>query len=599
MDKKLKKYLTIILIVVVAALFLWFVVIWPMYEFKKDEKMLEDAAKRYYELNSTELPTGSRIATVSMQTLYHKSYLKEDFYIPYTKEPCSLKDSWVKVKKENGEYKYYTNLKCGVLESNVDNNGPKIKLKGSDTITIDLGEEYKEPGVKSIKDDTDGKMKTSVVTIKNDEVNTNETGTYTVTYTALDSLKNKTTVTRTVNVVSKIKNAVNKATDNKGYYIGANPNNYISLSGMMFRIIGVDGDNVKIVAEEDVANVNYTGITSWLDYYMEHINEDAKKLLVKNEYCNMTVTDTTLDTTECASTTKERYAYIPSVVDVNKAEDNTGNFLRPSTMSWIANEKNKDTAYTTRNIFFGDYRSARYYPDKKSQNYGVRPVLTIKGDTLVKTGNGTFESPYTFGETKTGQTDDLINTRNTGEYINYSGKLWRIVEVNEDGTTKIILDDTIKQDGKRIETHYQTNDNAKIYNPKQKGNVGYYINNKASEFIDTTYFVNKNIEVPIYKSEIAYGKEESTKEYKVKLSAPNMYEMFSAYSYKPNTMRSYWLINSSKAKKIKATITDIGVVQTDMTDYTEFGIRVVGNLNKSVLIVKGKGTYNNPYTITK
>lgn len=598
MDKKLKKYLTIILIVV-AALFLWFVVIWPMYEFKKDEKMLEDAAKRYYELNSTELPTGSRIATVSMQTLYHKSYLKEDFYIPYTKEPCSLKDSWVKVKKENGEYKYYTNLKCGVLESNVDNNGPKIKLKGSDTITIDLGEEYKEPGVKSIKDDTDGKMKTSVVTIKNDEVNTNETGTYTVTYTALDSLKNKTTVTRTVNVVSKIKNAVNKATDNKGYYIGANPNNYISLSGMMFRIIGVDGDNVKIVAEEDVANVNYTGITSWLDYYMEHINEDAKKLLVKNEYCNMTVTDTTLDTTECASTTKERYAYIPSVVDVNKAEDNTGNFLRPSTMSWIANEKNKDTAYTTRNIFFGDYRSARYYPDKKSQNYGVRPVLTIKGDTLVKTGNGTFESPYTFGETKTGQTDDLINTRNTGEYINYSGKLWRIVEVNEDGTTKIILDDTIKQDGKRIETHYQTNDNAKIYNPKQKGNVGYYINNKASEFIDTTYFVNKNIEVPIYKSEIAYGKEESTKEYKVKLSAPNMYEMFSAYSYKPNTMRSYWLINSSKAKKIKATITDIGVVQTDMTDYTEFGIRVVGNLNKSVLIVKGKGTYNNPYTITK
>ena len=599
MNRKLKKYLTIILIVVVAALFLWFVVIWPMYEFKKDEKMLEDAAKRYYELNSTELPTGSRIATVSMQTLYHKSYLKEDFYIPYTKEPCSLKESWVKVKKENGEYKYYTNLKCGVLESNIDNNGPKIKLKGSDTITIDLGEEYKEPGVKSIKDDTDGKMKTSVVTIKNDEVNTNETGTYTVTYTALDSLKNKTTVTRTVNVVSKIKNAVNKATDNKGYYIGANPNNYVRLSGMMFRIIGIDDDNVKIVADEDVANVNYTGISSWLDYYMEHINEDAKKLLVKNEYCNMTVTDTTLDTTECASTTKERYAYIPSVVDVNKAEDNTGNFLRPSTMSWIANAKDKDTAYTTRNIFFGDYRNSRYYPDKKSQNYGVRPVLTIKGDTLIKNGNGTFESPYTFGETKTGKTDELINTRNSGEYISYSGKLWKIVEVNEDKTTKIILEDTIKQDGKRMETYYQTDSVSKIYNPKEKGNVGYYINNKASEFIDTSYFVNKNIEVPIYKSEIAYGKEESTKEYKVKLSAPNMYEMFSAYSYKPNTMKSYWLINSSKAKRIKAAVTDIGVVQTEVTDYTEFGIRVVGNLNKSVLIVDGKGTYNNPYTITK
>ncbi len=601
MNKKVKTTLKLIVIVVIIALFVWFVFIWPTYTFKKNEQTLEDAAKRYFELNQTELPTGTRIATVDMQTLYHKAYLKEDFYIPYTDEPCSLKESWVKVKKEtNGEYKYYTYLKCGALESTVDSKGPEITLNGSDTVTVDLGEEYKDAGVKSVVDNTFGKMEVSDVTIKTSEVDTSKIGEYKVTYTAYDELKNKTTVTRTVKVVSKIKNAVSKITGETGYYTGKNPNNYIRLSGMMFRIIGIDGDNVRIVAEEDIANVNYDGIESWLDYYYEHITDAAKKLLVKNKYCNMTISDTTLETSECTSFTKERYVYIPSATDINKTKDTTGSFMKPETLSWLANPKDTTKAYATRNVMFGNLAGYDFYSDEKVKNYGVRPVLTIKGTSLLTAGNGTYENPYTFGETKTAKTDDLVNTRYTGEYISYSGVLWRIIGVNSDGTTKIISCQNIKQDGVNVKTNYtETTSTTKIYNPTEKNNVGYYINNKISEFIDTSYFVNKNVSVPIYKNEIQYGQETSTKKYKVKLSAPNMYEMFSAHSTSAENMKSYWLINSSKTEYKGGAVSDAGVTLNTISEFDSFGVRVVANLNSKVLITKGHGTLENPYNITK
>ena len=602
MNKKVIKYLKLLVVVVIIALFLWFVVIKPSYNFKQYENQLEKAGQRYFDLNSTELPTGNRVATVTMQTLYHKAYLEEDFYIPYTDEPCNLKESWVKVRKVDGKYKYYTYLQCGAMKSSVDNKGPEIKLNGQETITIDLGDEYKEPGVKSVVDNGDGKLDVKNVTINSKKVDTNKVGTYEVTYTALDGLKNKTTVTRKVEVVSKIKNAVNIATEKKGYYTGVDANNYVKLSGMLFRIIGIEGKNVKIVAEEDIANVNYSGISKWLDdYYMKHISEASKKLLVKNKYCNMAITDSNTKS-DCTSFTKERYAYIPTMSDIeNTLDENNNSFMKPSTISWLSNESDKDNAYTTRNIFFGESVGASYYKDSKTKNYGVRPVLTIDGDTLIKKGEGTRVSPYEFGETKTGKPDDLINTRYTGEYIEYGGIKWRIIEVNSDGTTKIISVENIKQNGANVTTNYEgVTTTEKVYNPKQKGNVGYFINNKASEFIDTSYFVNKEITVPIYNGEIQYGKEKSTKKYEVKLSAPNMYEMFSAKATTVNTTRSYWLINSTKEELKKAAVTDAGVVVTEKVgNFDNYGIRVVANLKKSVNITKGNGTIDFPYNISK
>ena len=68
-------------------------------KFHDNEKQMINAAKRYFEINSNELPTGKRIKTLSLNTLYSKAYLENDFYVPYTSNVCDQTDSWVKVRK--------------------------------------------------------------------------------------------------------------------------------------------------------------------------------------------------------------------------------------------------------------------------------------------------------------------------------------------------------------------------------------------------------------------------------------------------------------------------------------------------------------------
>lgn len=599
MEKKIIKYIKIVITIAIPCLFIWFLIISPYLDFKKNEKTMEAAAERYFELNSDKLPTGKRVATVTLKKLFNDSYIKEDFYLPYTTEPCSVTESWVKVKKnDDNEYEYYTYLQCGVFKSSVDHKGPTITLNGKEEITINRGEEYKDPGIKSVKDNTDGKMDIDSVTIDDSAVDTNKNGTYEVTYTVLDSFKNKTTITRTVNVVQKLNVTVKKEASESGIYKGKIVNNYIYFSGMLFRIIGIDGENVKIVTANDIANVNYDGIDEWLDYFYEHISNDSKKYLVKNKYCyGDKANDIVSTNTECGKQTKERYVYILSSKELNESYDaNKETYLFTSSISWTSSRADSKTAWAAKDRFFGV--TSQYMSFSKEYNLGVRPVLTIKGNTLITTGDGSEENPYSISDIKIGKADEYLNTRYSGEYITYSGYTWRIIETDEDGTTKVVSTEKVTLASNNDEIKYDTTDAIKIYNPNQKGNVGYYINQKTGDTVNEKYFVAKEVTVPIYKTVAKYGKETETKKYKVKFAAPNMYEMFSAADGENGY--GYWLINSSQEQYRKYMTSTVGVVYYDyLSDSMTASIRPVGYLDKKVKIVSGAGTKNDPYKISK
>ena len=569
-----------------------------MITFHKNEESLENAAKRYFEINKEQLPTGERVKTITLKELYNDSYLKEDFYSPYSKKSCSITNSWVKVRRENNEFKYYVYLDCGILNSKIDHDGPDIKLNGDSKITLGVDEVYKELGVKSVVDNNDGKLDVKDVTIKG-KVDTSKIGTYEIEYIAFDKLSNKTVVTREVSVVKKIKNVVKKDLGNVTNYSGNPTNNYIMLSNMIFRIFGLDdNDNVIIVADQDIANVNHSKLDKWLNYYYKHLNSDAKKMLVKSKFCNMDITDNTLDTLQCNSYTKEKNVYIPSIVEVNKAQAGDTNFMKTFTMSWVSNKKSDKEAYVTRKYFVGDAAGKSFLSYNIDDNYGVRPMMIMNGNTNILGGDGSFLNPYYFEDINIGATSSLVNERKTGEYIEDHGTLWRIIDTMDDGTTKVITVDTLGygMDSPKIYTE------AEIikYNPNNKNNIAYYINNNLNDYVDTSNFVNHEIEVPIYKDKIIYGKEIETKKYKVKLSAPNMYEMFSAQSAteKFANSRSYWLLNTSNTKRKTGAITDIGVpVNEEMQLYDTYGFRLVAYLKKDKVIVSGEGTYYYPYII--
>ena len=166
MNKSMIGKIKLLIVVAIIGVFVWTFILSPMLTFKSNEKKLEDAARRYYELFPNSLPTGERVGTVTLETLYRKSFIDKDIFIPLTKKTCSVTNSWVKVRKENGEYKNYTYLECGVMTSSIDHKGPEVKLNGDSNITLGVGEEFKDPGVKSVVDNKDGKIDVKNVTIK-------------------------------------------------------------------------------------------------------------------------------------------------------------------------------------------------------------------------------------------------------------------------------------------------------------------------------------------------------------------------------------------------------------------------------------------------
>lgn len=602
MQKGFVRGLKLFVVLAIVGAFVWFLVLSPMITFRNNEKTLEDAAKDYYERNSDRLPTGERVSTLSLSTLYKQSYLKEDFKIPYSEKLCSIENSWVKVKRgADGKYEYIAYLDCGVLKSNIDHKGPVIKLNGGEEIQVSVGDEFKDPGVSSVVDDNDGKLDTKDVTVKG-KVDTSKVGEYELTYSAFDSLSNKTTVTRTVKVVKIFNRIVKKDLGKETNYKGNPTNNYVRLSNMYFRIFGVDSnDNVILVSEEDVSNVNYSKLEKWLDeVYIEHFTEEAKKLLVQSKFCNMKVGEDNLDISKCSTYTKKRYAYVPSIIDINSAEENGSNFMKTYTMSWTANSKDSKNAYLTRNVFYGDEYGKSYLAYNVDEIYGVRPKIVIKGDTLVTGGDGSKNNPYTFGEVKKAKGGSLLNTRYPGEYIVSDGYLFRIIEVDEDGTTKIISDDTLGNLNERPMTDSNSGDLTVKYDIKDKKSYAYYINNQASKYIDVSLFVAKEINAPVYKNKIIYGEEKKNNKFKVKVAPPDIFEMFSAQvNRNKHSSHSYWLINSSESKeRVGSVILDIGVpINETIPHYAEFGVRVVGYVKKGAVISTGSGTYDDPYKL--
>ncbi len=138
------------------------------------------------------------------------------------------------------------------------------------------------------------------------------------------------------------------------------------------------------------------------------------------------------------------------------------------------------------------------------------------------------------------------------------------------------------------------------YDPADKTSVAYFINNRISEYIDTSFFQKHEIEVPVYKDKIIYGEEISKKKYTVLLAAPDMYEMFSAQSstLQGNISLSYWLRNTSQAERIGAAVYDAGVpVNEKINSFDQYGIRVEGFIKGDSVINRGNGTLASPYKL--
>lgn len=594
-NKKNEKIIKMVVTVIVIALLVWFIIINPLLKFKSMENKLLESSKRYFEINTSMLPTGTKIKKISLQTLYDKDFIQEDLRAPYTNKYCDAENSWVRVSKDGNDYKYNVYLECGIFKSKTDHKGPEINLNGKDEVVVYQGDKYKDAGIKSVVDDTDGKIDINKVKIDTSKVNTDKVGNYEVTYTISDSLENKTVKVRTVKVIQILNNIVNKNTDKSKTYKGANNNNYVMIDGIIFKIIGINSDNsVKVVSNEVLGSVDYDGIDSWLnDYFYEKLSDSAKKYIVKSKWCNEKVTDPSTYA-KCSSYSKKKYIGLLSIADYNNSKDSNGiSNINTSIANWTLSSKTDKEAWVYSYYNMNEGGLKEYKEFSTDEIYSVKPAFNIMEDATISSGDGSQSNPYILdGNSNSYKKGTKISEVKTGTYLSYSGYKWRVIGKEDDGTTKVIMNEPIK--GKNGVYYIQYDSKLVPYNPTRKDNLGFNIANKASEYIKTDYFVSKKVVVKEYKK-VLYNKEKSTKEYNVKFTSASLFDLYSA-----NTTSGYsnWYQESSDSLVYINSAT-LGVISSEFSNIETNSIRLVGYLNKNVVIKSGLGTVDNPFTLTK
>lgn len=588
MSEKNKKKITISLIVVIAVALIWFLIISPLIEFKKSEKEVLNAGKRYFEVNKTYLPTGNRIKTISLKTLYNKDFIKEDIKVPNSSSMCDENESWVKVQKKNNEYNYNVYLKCGIYSSKVDHKGPTITLKGENEITVNKGDKFKDPGIASVSDNTDGKIDTKQVKVDSN-VNINKNGTYEIKYSIKDSFDNKTEVIRTVKVVQILDKIVKKETDKTNYYKGNDNNNYIKLDGILFKIVGLNEDgSVKVTSSEPLAFVDYNSVDTWLnDYFYDKLSDNVKKYIkTDSKWCNEVISNTD-NYTKCNKYGKKKAVGLLSVADINNSKDKDGNSnLGTWQYSWLGNSKKSKLLKSGSN-------SMKIQEENKNTLTGIRPTINLKTNLEISSGSGEASSPYLLkGRKKSLKAGEKISEAMTGEYILYSGYTWRVIGKESNGTTKIVMNESLEMDYQVITTIFDKKNS--YYNPTQKTNVGYKIANDVNSYINVNLFDKKSINVNLYKKYINYSEKTKVKQYKTKIEEVSLFDLYS-----PSTVSNHWFRES--------TSNGLAYMNSPLTDVSEEKIingstgliKLTANLNKNVSVKKGNGLITNPYNLVK
>lgn len=609
--KKLKKKDWIKMIIIASiglVLLLTGILSWTFYfskyqQFNKQEKEFLEAVTRFYSLNQQYLPKKGETREMTLQDLYDGEHIS-DLYVPRTRKLCDS-NSWVRVyQNESGEYEYNVYLKCGKLESKGDHTGPEITLNGEENMVISLGSQYQEPGISKVYDKEDGTLDPNSVTIDSSSLNTNKVGTYNITYTVRDKSYNKTVVTRKVTIAQNLTEVVRSHTDESNYYKGLDVDNYLLFSGMLWQIVNVNADgSVKIVSYDDISNITYgqleedydkSNIRDWLNnYFYKALNNPDQYIVSDSNWCLDYADNENAIINTCTNTIQDKVGLL-TISDWNQSKQNNTTYLNTIGSYWLLTRQNEHYVYTH------SMTSGGIYTMRSTSNLGVKPVVNLKSNLYIVSGNGTNDNPYKLDDYSYGQTNNKIKDRLIGEYVNYSGMLFRISGFDDDKNIKLISADFLGNatTQKYFYTSYQNEDKIMKFNPSQKGNIGYQLNDQYIDYIDDKLIVSHEYSIYEYDENINYSQYKINSTFKSKLSIPTSFELFSGTNEKMNAQVNYWLLDYVDEKNA-LMINNANGISFNITEgfYDSNAFKLVFYLKNTATISRGTGTYWDPYLV--
>ncbi len=601
------KYLKAVGILIAISLFLfllsyilWYFWLSKIEIFKQEEQTFLNAVKRYYEFRQELLPKKGESREMTLEKMFLEDRV-EALYVPKTKTLCDT-SSWVRVvQTEEGEYQYYTYLKCGKYESDIDHEGPKIELNGEENMIINHNTTYEEPGVKSVTDNVDGKIDISQVIIDNSKVDTSKVGTYEVTYKVKDSTHNQTRVTRKVTVARNFSETVASETDETNYYKGEVEDNYVQFSGMLWRIINVDENgNVKLISEDVVSNLRYdstgykdSNVEAWLNNVFYNSLTNPDKYLVDTTYCVGAVNSVDDINSSCSETVTAKVGLL-SIDEYNKTVSNgiSAASYRNNYSYLLTNKMGAENLMVIERRIIAPRNSLDIAP--------IKPVITIKSGLYITDGDGTKENPYKLNDYQYGKEHEKINNRLIGEYVSYSGQLFRITGKEKDGSIKVIgAHPLLNVTDDRVLTVSVSDIENYQYNHTDENNPGYILNEDYIEYLDDSHIIPYEYEIITNAPNTKYNELEKEK-VKAKLMLASTIDLFSSVSSSPYSAQRIQLFSDrSTGENMVIMLNVVTGVSYELTtdNFSEFSMKVLTHLDGNLKIRSGKGTLKDPYIL--
>ena len=432
-------------------------------------------------------------------------------------------------------------------------------------------------------------------------------------------LLRKITSTGTVKEVIEddIMNRLNYEDSGQTFVTGSNPNNYIWYSGKLWRVVSIDpSDNsVKLVTQWNISAIFYDNdssafegsyIESWLndttvDGFLYNLREPEKFIKMDSMWNASQMSDTSkLPSEEEGGTIVE-----DAVGLLNAYEYSMGG----SSNSYLNNHLNwwTLTPYTSYNINYIDDGNISNIASNEYA-YGIRPVINLKPEIKVISGNGAEDNPYRLEEDNDTNLEGVkLNSRYSGEYIKFGNgenNLYRIVSHETDGLTKITSVEPLKENG-TFKTmafgdgvyYSSTNTIGSFLNGEYlEKYVGTDYNNMIED--NTTWYLGRIYVGQSYKlAKYAYtSMSEYATSTKSIIGLLRLGELMSGQFDTFENNSYYWTLTPSSTVNLYV-VRNNGNMHSTATGSPAIAIKPALNLKPNVIITSGDGTKENPFTI--
>ncbi len=595
------KYFKVVLVLLIILLVGWLIYslfIEKRLIFQENEKQFLEGVKNYYDSNSLELP---KEGGYREKRLSEMGSWVDQLYVPKKKQACDG-DSFVRVINEDGKYRYVTYLKCGKYESNTDHESPSIVLNGEDSVVVHLNATYEDEGVKEVKDNH-GKIDPSKVKIDTSSVDTSKVGTYEVNFRVYDKNYNTATAKRTVVVAETLSARIQRENGIAYTYTGAEAENYVLFSGMMWRILKLDEDgNIAIITDNNIANLYYSNygedykdsnVYHWLnDYFYGNINENSKQYILDATWCYDNQENAGIIST-CNSSVKAKVGLL-SVSDYEKSKEENRSYLVDNARFILLNKQSDEEVWISD--IYNDNALGNYNVQDLS---GVRPVIYLSKDIYVTAGEGSQDNPYKLQDYTYAKENAPLNSRLVGEYVVYSGYNFRIAGSDSDGNVKLVGVDLLENvaEYQLLVAGYSSNLEKITPNTQEEGNLYNELEEKAINYISDKSIVSHEYEIPVYESGKQYDQLEKQK-ITLKVGLPASYEMFSGLNMSADNYQIYWLSDYNESGIVTIVNGNNGLAfHLSVGTFPDNAIKPVIYVKKDLKIASGKGTILDPYYV--